>query len=87
MLIAPPYIGLSQWVTGDWYGFFSRFLRGVHSVDGWTEWTRWTMVDSGGRGRPLLEAEQSFEDREFVADMAAGEGRFVTEEDFGSFQL
>ena len=43
VLIAPPYIGLGQWVTGDWYGFFSRFLQGVHSVDGWTGWTRWTV--------------------------------------------
>ena len=49
VLIAPPYIGLGQWVTGDWCRFFSRFLQGVHSVDGWTEWTRWTVVDSGGQ--------------------------------------
>ena len=27
MLIAPPYIGPGQWVTGNWYGFFSRFLQ------------------------------------------------------------
>lgn len=46
VLIAPPYIVLGQLVTGDWYGFFSRFLQGVHSVDRWTEWTRWTMVDT-----------------------------------------
>lgn len=49
VLIAPPYIGLGQWVTGDRYRFFSRFLRGVHSVDGWTEWTGWTVVDTDGR--------------------------------------
>ena len=43
VLIAPPYIGLSQLVTGDCCRFFSRFLQGVHSVDGWTEWTQWTV--------------------------------------------
>ena len=53
VLIAPPYIGLGQMVTGDCCRFFSHFLQGVHSVDGWTEWTRWTVVDESGQRFPF----------------------------------